>query len=213
MFVEIILFCSMILIIYKLYSVLGQHDGDDDKRMMKEIEAITSIINDKKSEIVQIQQSLKSIELDNKIYRELDQTSQDNLSKLFELQNNFSIGQFLDHCDLVFSKIFSEIKEGKFTETTTFANQIALEYLNNLSKNGFSKTLVKINDKKIQQIQVDVENQNAIIDVEILYDQMFANPDKENRFEHQNSTSHMRFGKSFKEGAENKWLLVEIKDL
>ncbi len=208
----IISFICAALILYKLFSVIGYHDESEDlKRKIKDIQNLQEEIKNNESTINQNYQITKNSEEDDKIFRNLNLELQNTLSKIFELDSDFHLSSFIQHCDLFFTKIFEELKSETFTTLQELCNEKSLDKFKEIIKSKkFTKTLIKIEKIIIEAININ-ENQECVISIQISSNQMI--PNNNNEFIYKAETSNLSMGKSFQNKEDPKWILIDFDNI
>ena len=208
----IISFICAALILYKLFSVIGYHDESEDlKRKIKDIQNLQEEIKNNENTINQNYQITKNSEEDDKIFRNLNLELQNNLSKIFELDSDFHLSSFIQHCDLLFTKIFEELKSENFTTLQELCNEKSLDKFKEIIRSKkFTKTLIKIEKIIIETININ-ENQECVISIQILSNQMI--PNNHNEFIYKTETSNLSMGKSFQNKEDPKWILIDFDNI
>lgn len=170
----IISFIIALLILYKLFSILGFYEEDEEankKQKMKDVNNFFNIGDEEDEEENEIIKT-KNLEIDNNIFRLLNQESQANVQKIHDLDKKFSLHFIKAHCDYLFTTLFKELHEGKFQDLEKHSNELFFKKLNDLLKEKkFDRTLVKIDSLEILEIKLD-EQSNATISAKIVSEQM-----------------------------------------
>jgi hypothetical protein len=212
MFGLIIAFIFAILVLYKLFSVIGYHDdGERLEKKIKEIEILESEIQKTEDEINRNYEIVKNSEEDDKIFRNLNHELQKNLGKIFELDPHFHLSEFVKYCDSLLTKIFEKLKSGNLDKLSDICNTSSMDKLKNLIKNKqFTKTLIKIDKINIEGINIS-DNKEYKISINIISDQMI--PNDKNEFIYSTITSSLLIGKSFQNNENPKWLLIDFNNI
>lgn len=164
-----------VLVIYKLYSVLGFHDESTESRInkiIKNAKQITDERREKNADSMYQFQSKRDKELEDKILAYLDADSKTNVCKIMSLSPNFTLSQFVYQSDFLFTKIFDALKAGDLKSISDYLNDDSLKKLENIiSESKFDRTLIKVEPIHINKIDIDSDN-NASIDITISSEQM-----------------------------------------
>ncbi len=208
----IISFIIALLVLYKLSSILGFYEEEEGgfgkKSKMKDLNNLFGIgENNENQENEAIK--VKNVEIENEIFRSLNQKSQENVQKIHEVEKEFSLNFIKMHCDLLFSTLLKEFHEGKFENLMKYSNEIFLASLNDfLKQKKFDRTLVKIDSIEIINIDID-ESFNSVISAKIISEQM----EKEgSSFKSRVYENELSIGKALKtEGSE--WIILDCKNL
>ena len=200
-----------VLVLYKLYSVLGFHDESTEERINKIIKNTKQISDERKTQDTNSMyqfQAKRDQELEKKLLENLDETSKNNLTKIVQLSPSFSLSQFIYHCDFLFTKVFEELKSKDFKILSDYSNDATIDKLKSLSNySAFDKILIKVYPVRIDKIEID-ENNNIVFEITISSDQM--TPYK-GQFVQQNLESKIKIGaESIKPESENKWIILEF---
>jgi hypothetical protein len=202
----VISFIIALLILYKLSSILGFYEEEEDLEGKKKIKDLNSLFNldgDEQEENETIK--AKNLEIDNEMFRVLNQKSQSNVQKIHDLDKKFSLNFARERCDFLFSDLLKELHKGKFQNLEKYSNEILLKKLNDfLKEKKFDRTLVKIDSIEIYDIKLD-ENSNATISAKIVSEQMEK---IDNLFKSKVFNNNLLIGKAL--GAEDsEWIILD----
>jgi hypothetical protein len=207
----ILSFIIALLVLYKLSSILGFYDENEDSNKKPQMKDINDIFNindinsDQENEIIKT----KNLEIENNIFRLLNSESQTNVQKIYELDKTFTLDFIQKHLDFLFTILLKELYNGKFENLFQYSNESFFQQISDLIKEKkFNRALVKIDSIEILEIKLD-ENSNATISAKVMSEQMEK---IDQSFQSKIFENNLIIGKVLqKDDAE--WIILECKNL
>lgn len=204
----IISFIIALLVLYKLSSLIGFYDEDDNLFKKPEMKDLNDLEKSEEKAAEEKIQS-KNLEIESNLLRSLDQKSQENVRKIHEIDNNINIKTIADQCDFLFTILLKELHNGKIDHLEKYSNEIVLKNITDLIKEKkFKKTLVKIDNIEIQNVDLD-KSSNLTVSAKITSEQMEEINDE---FKSKVFESHILIGKPLKDEDSN-WIILNCDDV